>query len=66
KLGEYRKNRLPYGQALNDGRVTQAGGPLQQFKQNLQEIERTIEQRNQTRIPYTFLLPSNIPASINI
>ena len=66
KLGEYRKNRLPYGQALNDVRVTQAGGPLQQFKQNLQNIERTIEQRNQTRIPYTFLLPSNIPASINI
>lgn len=41
-------------------------GFLAQFQQDLAQIETTINQRNQTRTPYTFLLPSRIPQSINI
>ena len=40
--------------------------PLQRFQANLQDIEITIQQRNQTRPPYKHLLPSKIPQSINI
>jgi arachidonate 15-lipoxygenase len=39
---------------------------LQTFQQRLQEIEQTIDQRNQTRPVYEYLKPSNIPQSINI
>lgn len=66
KLGNYRQHKLPYAPLLNDPRITQSNGPLEQFLQDLQQIEQTIQERNQTRVPYTYLLPSNIPASINI
>jgi len=39
---------------------------LVQFQQELRKIEEEIKQRNQTRTPYEFLLPSKIPQSINI
>ncbi len=40
---------------------------LRQFQAKLQEVEQVINQRNQTRLePYTFLLPSNVPNSLNI
>ena len=39
---------------------------LAQFKQDLLDIEVEITERNKTRIPYEFLLPSRIPQSINI
>ena len=46
-----------------DGRVQ---APLQTFQKALQQIEEMINQRNQERPPYEFLLPSKIPQSINI
>ncbi|MBP5973366.1 AraC family transcriptional regulator [Brasilonema sp. CT11] len=40
---------------------------LLQFQARLQEIEQVIHERNQNRLePYTFLLPSNLPNSLNI
>ncbi len=40
---------------------------LQRFQGKLQEIEQVIGERNQNRLePYTFLLPSNVPNSLNI
>lgn len=66
-LGEYACRTFPYGPALTDTQVTRPGGPLPRFRAALTEIEYTIQMRNlQRRYPYTFLLPSRIPASINI
>jgi arachidonate 15-lipoxygenase len=39
---------------------------LAKFKQELIKIEEEINERNKTRTPYEFLLPSRIPQSINI
>jgi len=39
---------------------------LDKFKQELIKIEEEINERNKTRTPYEFLLPSRIPQSINI
>ena len=39
---------------------------LHEFQKNLREIEDTINQRNQNRPTYEYLLPSKIPQSINI
>jgi len=36
------------------------------FQQELLDIEAEINERNKTRTPYEFLLPSKIPQSINI
>jgi arachidonate 15-lipoxygenase len=57
KLGEYPQNHFtnPQVQPL-----------LQKFQQNLQQVEETINERNQNRPAYTFLLPSKIPQSTNI
>jgi arachidonate 15-lipoxygenase len=42
-------------------------GPLAEFQSELANVERIIRRRNETRmLPYTFLLPSRIPASTNI
>jgi len=57
KLGQYESNHF------SDPRVQ---APLQAFQQKLKEIEATIEQRNLTRPAYQYLLPSQIPQSINI
>lgn len=39
---------------------------LAEFQQELSKIEAEINERNKTRTPYEFLLPSKIPQSINI
>ena len=39
---------------------------LIKFQQQLIKIEEEINERNKTRTPYEFLLPSKIPQSINI
>jgi arachidonate 15-lipoxygenase len=39
---------------------------LQSFQDKLQQIEETIAQRNLSRPPYEYLLPSRVPQSINI
>ena len=39
---------------------------LAKFQQELIKIEEEINERNKTRTPYEFLLPSKIPQSINI
>ena len=39
---------------------------LTKFQQELIKIEEEINERNKTRRPYEFLLPSKIPQSINI
>ena len=39
---------------------------LARFQQELIKIEKEINERNKTRTPYEFLLPSKIPQSINI
>jgi arachidonate 15-lipoxygenase len=39
---------------------------LRKLHENLQQVEKTINQRNLDRQPYTYLLPSRIPQSINI
>ena len=57
KLGEY-----PQGY-FTDARVKPL---LQAFQENLQQVEDTINQRNLSRPPYEYLLPSKIPQSINI
>lgn len=41
-------------------------GYLVEFQQALIAIEMEINQRNKSRTPYEFLLPSRIPQSINI
>lgn len=57
KLGDYPRSHFldPKVQPL-----------LQVFQNNLMQLEATINQRNQQRPPYEYLLPSRIPQSINI
>jgi arachidonate 15-lipoxygenase len=47
-------------------RDTQVAEPLRRFQVELLRIEAVIEARNEERDPYPFLLPSQIPQSINI
>ncbi len=57
-LGHYGANHFA------DPRVAE---PLQKFQTHLEEIGRTIEQRNkERRRPYNFLVPSGVPQSINV
>jgi arachidonate 15-lipoxygenase len=56
-LGHY-----PFGY-FQDPRVSE---PLTAFQKDLADIDATIQQRNQQRRPYLFLVPSGIPQSINI
>lgn len=64
KLGEYKQSTFPFAPIFNDARVAV---PLNAFQAALQQIETTITSRNtQRNRPYPFLLPSRIPASINI
>ena len=62
-LGSVYYTRLGDYPTFTDGRVQ---APLQAFQKALQQIEEMINQRNQERPPYEFLLPSKIPQSINI
>lgn len=67
ELGEYRTNVFPYLPWFQDPAITESGNALDRFKQQLSEVESTINARNDEReIRYSFLAPSNIPMSINI
>jgi arachidonate 15-lipoxygenase len=57
RLGGYEKG------CLREPRLEELAG---RFSARLDEIERTIAERNQHRRPYPFLLPSGVPQSINI
>ncbi|KYC38121.1 lipoxygenase [Scytonema hofmannii PCC 7110] len=57
RLGEY-----PQGYFTNP----QVKPLLQEFQNNLKQVEATINQRNLKRPTYDYLLPSKIPQSINI
>jgi arachidonate 15-lipoxygenase len=60
KLGEYGDDHF------RDSRVWE---PLETFKMKLGTIGKTIDERNRTRRsrrPYTFLVPSGVPQSINV
>lgn len=48
---------------FRDARVAR---PLENFEKRLWIIGKTIEERNQNRRPYKFLLPSGVPQSINV
>ncbi|WP_413492395.1 lipoxygenase family protein [Morganella psychrotolerans] len=64
-LGEY--VGLDYKLVFDDYEVIKNNGPLEKFKKNLAEIEKIIRERNGSRpYPYEYLIPKNIPASINI
>lgn len=66
-LGNYQTNDFPYPQWFADSEITGASKPLERFQQALKNVETQINQRNTKRqIPYTYLLPSKIPMSINI
>ncbi len=67
KLGEYRSNTFPYLPWFGDDKITRPNGPLDRFNQALDRIEKHIAAQNETReTPYPYLLPSQIPPSINI
>jgi arachidonate 15-lipoxygenase len=48
---------------FEDARI---GEPLGTFQKALSDIEATIADRNTVRVAYTYLLPSRVPASINM
>jgi len=53
-------------QTLIEQYVRLSSRGIRSAEQELSKIEAEINQRNQTRTPYEFLLPSKIPRSINI
>lgn len=67
-LGEYKTNSFPYHDLITDPAII--AGPLAAFQAKLREIEFLIERDNRElksrSAPYVYLLPSKIPASINI
>ncbi|MEQ4922137.1 lipoxygenase family protein [Proteus hauseri] len=64
-LGEY--IGLDYKPVFIDHEVIKKNGPLDKFRNSLTEINSIIFERNGKRpYPYEYLLPKNIPASINI
>jgi arachidonate 15-lipoxygenase len=56
-LGHYGNRHFP------DPSVRQ---PLEAFEKRLWTIGKTIDERNRSRPPYTFLVPSGVPQSINV
>jgi arachidonate 15-lipoxygenase len=64
-LAVFQPNRLGYpDKNFVDVRAQKI---LENFQAKLAKIEKMIDERNQDRLePYTFLLPSNVPNSINI
>lgn len=68
RLGEYRSNVFPYANLIEDAEIVE--GPLAAFRARLHMIEAAIARDNRelkTRsVPYIYLLPSTLPASINI
>ncbi|NRB40201.1 MAG: lipoxygenase [Pseudomonadales bacterium] len=66
-LGNYQTNDFPYLDWFEDSQISGKGAALERFQQALKQVESKIESRNKKRaIPYTHLLPSKIPMSINI
>lgn len=65
RLGEYKSNHFPYLSWFRDKNVE---APLSRFNTKLEKIEKEITRRNEAREPnpYPYLLPSQIPPSINI
>jgi arachidonate 15-lipoxygenase len=57
QLGQYPEGRF------TDPKVA---APLARFQQRLDEVGQTIAERNKTRRPYEFLVPSGVPQSINV
>ncbi len=67
QLGDYKAAGFPYGAWFLDDAITRSGGALETFQKNLREVEAEIEKRNSERaVAYPYLLPSQIPQSINI
>ncbi|MCB9682402.1 MAG: hypothetical protein H6733_13125 [Alphaproteobacteria bacterium] len=65
-LGEYQGYGPLGGPWFRDARIVAPDGPLERFRTHLDAVEAEIEAANRHRRPYTFLLPSRIPASVNI
>ncbi len=66
-LGNYQTNEYPYRHWFEDKQIIGKGQALERFQQSLADVEDEINQRNNNRtLPYTYLLPSKIPMSINI
>lgn len=66
-LGTYLSRDFPYPSWFADPAVTGPEGPLARFQAALLKVEERIAARNaQRRSAYPFLLPSQIPTSINI
>ncbi len=57
QLGQYKKGHF------TDGRIAE---PMNRFQQQVTSIGGTIQERNTTRRPYEFLVPTGVPQSINI
>ncbi|MGB1013062.1 MAG: lipoxygenase family protein, partial [Nannocystaceae bacterium] len=67
QIANYRFDRFGHYDHYRLGRVRSATQIIADFQAGLQNIEVTITARNQTRArPYTYLLPTNVPNSINI
>jgi arachidonate 15-lipoxygenase len=67
KLGDYLEPSFPYHPWFLDPQITRDGGPLDSFRDDLREVAAQIERNNAGRaVPYTFLMPTLIPESINI
>ena len=58
---------FPYPVWFTDPAVTSSEGPLVRFQAALTQVEARIAARNaERRVAYPYLLPSQIPTSINI
>ncbi|MFO0758431.1 MAG: lipoxygenase family protein [Byssovorax sp.] len=65
-LGSVHYTKLGHYTAGPGWFIGAAGDLARAFARDLDDVERTIEERNRTRRPYIHLLPSRIPQSINI
>ncbi len=66
-LGTYLSRDFPYPAWFTDPRVTGPEGPLPRFQAALLKVEERIVARNaERRVAYPYLLPSQVPTSINI
>ena len=67
-LGEYKSNSFPYSDMITEPEIVE--GALAVFQARLKEIEIQIARENRDLVtrsaPYVYLLPSKVPASINI
>lgn len=67
KLGDYKAAGFPYDDWFADPAIVRDGGPLERFRNALREVEAAIDRDSKERpLAYPYLLPSQIPESINI